>query len=133
METLQPLESRILSFDPGETTGISFILDGDFVWGMVSKPMFFGRNSFLQGLIVMSQPNLVIIEKPPLVPKFPNKDQMTVYNRLEKFFSIAGFKVLTPNPGQWKGLVERTDISCTHIKDAADMAKAIYAQKETTT
>jgi hypothetical protein len=121
--------SRILAIDPGETTGISYIEDGNFVWGMICLPECFDRESFIMGITKMTQPTTIVLEVPPAQTAHYNKDQFRIFETLDRFYRIADFNVIKLNPGQWKGLVERTKIDATHIRDAADMAKLQFAKE----
>lgn len=112
---------RILAFDPGELTGISFIIDGKFIWGMTSTAEPFTSESIFPSLVKMTQPTHIIIESPPDATRFKNEDQIAVYRVTDKWFRIAGLHPKNINPGQWKHLIKRSKISAEHVKDATDI------------
>lgn len=115
--------SRILSIDPGESTGIAFIEDGEFVWGMVAEAKSFDNEIFILSLTTMTKPTTIVLESPPTKTTFYNADQYRIYEQLLRFYQNAGFRTVTMNPGQWKKIMERTLVDSTHIRDAADMGK----------
>jgi hypothetical protein len=121
---------RILSVDPGEMTGISYVEDGKFIWGMTCRPECFDSEDFIMGIVKMTKPTTIVIESPPTRPAFYNQDQSHIFDLLTRVYRIAGFTVEHLNPGQWKHLVERTPIDGTHMRDAADMAKVRYAMEQ---
>jgi c-di-GMP-related signal transduction protein len=128
---MQMNTSRILAFDPGETTGIGYVVDGEFRWGMVCRPECFDHEVFLMNIATMTQPTTIVIEIPPSQTVHYNKDQSRIYERLERFYRVAGWNVISINPGQWKKLIERSKIDATHIRDATDMAKLQYTKELT--
>jgi len=121
--------SRILSIDPGESTGIAYIEDGEFVWGMVAEPKAFDSEIFVLSLTTMTKPTTIVLEAPPTKTTFYNADQYRIYEQLLRFYQNAGFRTVTMNPGRWKGFMERTDIKSTHARDAADMGKFQHFQE----
>lgn len=123
-------KSRILSIDPGEMTGISYVEDGRFVWGMTCRPECFDSEDFIMGIVKMTKPTTIVIESPPTKTAFYNKDQFHIFDLLTRMYRIAGFSVEHLNPGMWKGLVERTKINGDHMRDAADMAKITYQRQQ---
>ncbi len=118
--------SRILAFDPGEDTGIAYIANGEFVWGMLCRPPAFDSEQFIFSLTKMSQPTTIVIESPPNNTLFFNQDQFHIFTTLCKCYRTAGYNVVEMNPGQWKKLIERSKLDATHIRDATDMAKMQY-------
>lgn len=121
--------SRILAIDPGETTGISYVENGNFVWGMVCRPECFDSEDFILGITKMTRPSTIVIEIPPAQTVHPNKDQSRIYETLDRVYRIAGFNVVRMNPGQWKNLIERMKVDATHIRDAADMARVQFGRE----
>jgi len=121
--------SRILAFDPGESTGISYVENGEFVWGMITEAKSFDNKDFLRALILMSQPTTIVLETPPTKTAFYNADQYRIYEQLLKFYQNAGFRTVTMIPGRWKGFIERTKVDSTHARDAADMGKFQHFQE----
>ena len=120
--------SRILAIDPGEQTGISYVQDGHFVWGMVCHSQVFDSEDFIFSLTKITDPTTIVIESPPTSVTHYNKTQYEIYNVLCHKYRIAGFKVVSLNPGLWKKLIVRTKIDATHIRDAADMARFQHAK-----
>lgn len=120
---------RVLSFDPGEITGISYVIDGIMIWAMIAEAHAFQRDSFLQAITSMTDITHVLVELPPTSGKFYNSKQSDIFHRLMRWFTIAGFYTQQISPGQWKNLVKRSDISSTHMRDATDMA-IWYTHKE---
>lgn len=118
--------SRILAFDPGESTGISFVQDGEFVWGMVCRPEAFDKEDFIFALTKMTKPTTIVIESPPNSTLFFNQDQFHIYATLCHCYETAGYNVVKITPGQWKKLIDRTKVDSVDIKDAADMARMQY-------
>jgi len=99
------------------------------MWGMVCNAACFDSEIFIMSLATMTKPSTIVIEIPPAQTVHPNKDQSRIYDTLERFYKIAGFNVVSMNPGQWKGLIERTKVDATHIRDAADMAKMQFGRE----
>lgn len=122
--------SRILAIDPGEMTGISYVEDGRFVWGMTCRPECFDYEDFIMGIVKMTKPTTIVIEQPPTQTHFYNKDQYHIFDLLTRMYRIAGLTVEHLNPGQWKNLVERTVIDGAHMRDAADMARVRYNMEQ---
>lgn len=113
---------RILSIDPGLTTGIA-IVDGESggleaSMTVTRKGLF--RNGFLSHLVAISKPDVVLIEELPV--NFINKDVREIHNHLTSWFRIAGFETHQIKPAQWKRLVQRVEIPGQHARDAATMA-----------
>jgi hypothetical protein len=123
-------KSRILAFDPGESTGIAYLEDGNFIWGMFCHSQTFDAPNFLLHLTGMTNPTTIVLESPPTSPLHYNTDQYRIYETLKRTYTVAGYHVLCINPGQWKGLVPRTKLDGTHIRDAADMALLIYQKQQ---
>ena len=121
--------SRILAIDPGEMTGISYLKDGEFVWGMVCRPEAFDSEPFVMGLIQMTKPTTIVIESPPHQTAHYNKDQYRIFEMLVRKYEIAGHRVVKMNPGLWKNLVAREKIDFSHARDAADMGKVRFSQE----
>jgi hypothetical protein len=113
---------RVLSFDPGHTTGIAcYGEEGEleFATTVESEPM--AARYFLSSLVRMAQPDIVLVEEIPL----QRRDAITTanYYYLTHWFSVAGYDVETILPGQWKGMTKRVEIPGQHARDAATMAK----------
>jgi hypothetical protein len=119
----EPINKRILSFDPGSTTGISYLENGNFRFGLIAVPAMFGSEDFLASLAKICKPTTILIEEPPR-GGFPSKDQTFVVETISRWYSVAGFNVHVIMPAQWKKLVESSGIDAnSHIRDATDMAK----------
>lgn len=122
--------SRILSFDPGFTTGISFLLDGKFIFGMAVDSAVFDRLesqiNLLENLTYMANPTVVVIELPPTRGKFNMERHYEIYNSICKWYGKEGIYIAAINPGQWKKLVKRSQIDSGHIRDATDMATWLW-------
>lgn len=123
-------KSRILSIDPGEMTGISYVEDGRFVWGMTCRPECFDSEDFILGIVKMTRPTTIVIESPPVKTAFYNRDQSHIFDLLTRMYRIAGFSVEHMRPVEWKGLIERSQIDGTHMRDATDMAKIRFKKGE---
>src|SRR5215203_1759441 len=121
--------SKILAIDPGEKTGIAFVVNGEMVWGMVADESAFNSENFIRSLTSMTRPTTIVLEAPPSQTPHHNKAQVKIFELLKGMYEIAGLKVVTMNPGQWKGLVERSKVDSTHIKDACDIAKMQYRRE----
>jgi len=114
--------SRILSLDPGHTVGVAALDDsGELYFSMAVPKDTIYRNGFLNKLVAMAKPDVVLIENLPksMVDVETNK----VWNHFCHWFKIAGFQIVHINPGQWKGLAKRVEIPGQHARDAATMAK----------
>lgn len=120
---------RILAFDPGELTGIAFLKDNEFIWGIVTSKDGFGDNLMLS-LHKMVSPTHVVIETPPTDGKIANSTQMFVFHYVVRWFEAAGISPYKIPPGLWKGIVKTDPISTTHIRDCVGMAKWIYKHEE---
>lgn len=114
---------RILSIDPGHSTGIAvFDEQGDLQFSMTVKKDFIYKNGFLNDLVRMAKPEIVLIED---LPSYKNVDRETerLLVHCLQWFNIAGFSTHPIRPAQWKNLVDRVEIPGQHARDAATMAK----------
>lgn len=113
---------RILSFDPGHQTGVALVDDsGQWLWGMTVDQAGLGVKDFFRGLTMIAKPDVVVIEEPP---HFARDEVSThAYHLIRHWFDVAGYPVVSVNPGQWKGMVARSKISGQHQMDAADIAQ----------
>lgn len=113
---------RILSFDPGHSTGVACIDEtGEWRFGMTVDIQGLEGKDFFRYLTGMARPDVVVVEEPP---KFARDDIMLrAYGLIKQYFTTAGYPVETVNPGQWKGMVTRDKISGAHQNDAAGMGQ----------
>lgn len=120
---------RILSIDPGLTTGIALIDDGLFIFGMLAIEDMIMSTDFFNQLAKMSTPDVVIVEKPPQAARFNTHTHQEIYIRTLRWFRTADYRVVTINPGQWKHLIVRSKADSVHIRDATDMARWFYGKE----
>jgi hypothetical protein len=97
---------------------------------MVVSDKVFLQESFLLGLMKMTRPTMIVIEKPPQAARFNVQRHADLFNYLVKWFTVAGYRVKILIPGQWKGMVKRTSVESSHIRDAADMGKFVISLLE---
>ena len=97
-----PINARILSFDPGVMTGISYLKDGKFQWGIVSSDTALINETFTLALTKMTQPTVVLVEVPPRMGGIFCQEQMDVYHYVKRWYSTAGYRVAEIYPGYWK-------------------------------
>lgn len=109
---------NIIAFDPGETVGIAVLIDGQWVMGMTVPEKELNEVVF-RSLIMIAEPTIVVIEALPT--GVVHQKSHAASQRIKKWFAIAGYSIAEVNPGQWKGMAKRIDISGTHQKDAATM------------
>jgi hypothetical protein len=121
--------TRIISFDPGVSTGICFLEDGNFRWGMVAIPAMFASDSFFRGLVIICKPTCIVVEELP-PGGFPSKDQRYVFESIVRWYGIAGYDVHRILPGYWKSLIEKDNVNTNpHINDAKDMGRWFYQKQ----
>lgn len=112
---------NVLSIDPGITTGIAvYDEDGDLMSITASKDKIL-KNGFLNKLVAISHPNVVIIEDLP--KSNVHQETQELHSYLHQWFRVAGYETVRIKPGQWKGLAKRVEIPGQHARDAATMAK----------
>jgi len=110
---------RVLSIDPGSWTGIAVLTDAVELTMTVQHEKIYG-NGFLNHLVLISKPDVVIIEDYPLGQ--PNLNQVALVNHIESWFKTAGYRVEKIQPVRWKNLIARVEIPGVHARDAATMA-----------
>lgn len=113
---------RILSIDPGFTTGIAILEEDGSLESSITitrKGLF--RNGFFNHLIALAKPDVVVIEELPQNSVSP--EMRDLHGHLANWFRIAGYRVEHVKPAQWKGLVQRVEIPGQHARDAATMGK----------
>lgn len=112
---------RVLSIDPGFTTGIAiYDSEGNLECSMAVTLKGLHRNGFLGHLISVAKPDITLIEAMPT--NNITADMMAIHSHISQWFRIAGYPVETIRPSQWKNLVERVEIPGSHARDAATMA-----------
>lgn len=112
---------RLIAFDPGHITGVA-VFDKDGIWRMgLTVPTVGLTPHFFRHLSGIAQPDVIVIESPPLFSRDPETDN----NRftIEHYFKVAGYQIEYVSPGQWKGMVEKENISGQHQVDAATMGR----------
>lgn len=111
---------RILSIDPGYTTGIAILDEDGAIESSITvthKGLF--RNGFLNHLIAIAKPDVVLIEELP--QNLVSVEMRELHSHISNWFKVAGFRVESIKPAQWKGLVQRVEIPGQHARDAATM------------
>lgn len=112
---------RVVSFDPGHSTGVAvFDEEGIWVMGMTVTTALLQDRMF-QGLVKFARPDAIVVESPPQFSRDPETD--TNYHFIVQWFKGAGYPVYEVNPGQWKGMVQTEKISGQHQVDAASMGR----------
>lgn len=112
---------KILSIDPGETTGIAAFENDELTFAMTVSCEKLLSNGFLNKLISISSPDTVLIEGVPLIRSDPK--QLILVAELRRWFKVAGYEVELIQPSQWKSFAERAKIPGQHARDAATMGK----------
>lgn len=121
--------TRILSLDPGHTTGIAILdEDGNLEVAMTVTKDAVYKNGFLNRLVNLSRPDVVLVEDVP--NRMVDKTTEQLWFHFTHWFKTAGFEIVDINPSQWKGLVERVEIPGQHARDAATMAKWYVRNQE---
>lgn len=112
---------RILSIDPGFTTGIAlYDNDEELEWSMAVMRKGLHRNGFLSHLVNIARPDIVLIEALPT--NNVSSDMAAIHSHISQWFKIAGYRVEHIRPVEWKNLVTRVEIPGQHARDAATMA-----------
>lgn len=113
--------SRILSLDPGLTTGIAISTeDGVEVTMTVGKTKLLA-NGFFNHLVLMAKPDFVLVETVP--DRSPDLTQFALVQHVYNWFKTAGYVTHLIRPVEWKNFVERVEINGSHARDAATMAR----------
>jgi predicted RNase H-like nuclease (RuvC/YqgF family) len=113
--------SRILSIDPGITTGIAiYDEEGSLEASITATADKIYKNGFLNKLVALSHPNVVIVESLP--KNNVHEETNRLFQYLRQWFEVAGYDLRVIKPAQWKGLVKRVEIPGQHARDAATMA-----------
>lgn len=118
---------RILSIDPGYTTGIA-IYDGELEASLTVTRKGLFLNGFLSNLVAIAKPDVVLIEALP--QNLVSSEMQKIHAYLTNWFEIAGYKPQSIKPSQWKNLTQRVEIPGVHARDAATMARWWYNQNQ---
>lgn len=119
---------RVLSIDPGFTTGIAiYDAEGNLECSMAVTLKGLFRSGFFNHLVSISKPDMTLIEALPMNNVTP--EMMAIHSHITQWFKIAGYATEMIKPSQWKGLAERIEIPGSHARDAATMASWWLAQK----
>lgn len=114
---------RILSIDPGHTTGIAIFEDNILQLTMtVPFEGAYTNREFFKCLYMLAMPDIVLVEDLPTT----NVDGRTIeiaYAYTNWFKIVGNCEIVRIKPGQWKGLVARVEIPGQHARDAATMAQ----------
>lgn len=114
--------SRVLSVDPGITTGIAiYDAEGQLELSMTATKDKIMKNGFMNKLVALSHPNVVLVEELP--KNNVHQETSDLYGYVTSWFKIAGYNLVTIKPSQWKGLTKRVEIPGQHARDAATMAR----------
>lgn len=112
---------RVLSIDPGFTTGIAIFNDSselECAMSVTLKGLY--RGGFFNHLVSISRPDITLIEALPTQHIAP--EMLEIHGRILQWFTIAGYPTEQIRPAQWKKLVARVEIPGQHARDAATMA-----------
>lgn len=114
--------SRILSIDPGITTGIAIYDEHGVLEASItaSKDKIMS-NGFLNKLVAISHPSVVILESLPR--NNIHQETAELHSHLSRWFRVAGYEIAHIKPSQWKGLAKRVEIPGQHARDAATMGR----------
>lgn len=113
---------RVLSIDPGYTTGIAvYGSDSELEASMAVTRRGLFKNGFLNHLVSIAKPDVVLIEALP--QNLVSSEMQKIHGYITTWFTVAGMTPISIRPSQWKGLVERVEIPGVHARDAATMAK----------
>lgn len=119
---------RVLSIDPGMTTGIAvYDEDGNLECSMAVTLKGLHRNGLFGYLVSQAKPDITLIEALPINNVTP--EIRMIHSHITQWFKIAGYPVELIRPSQWKGLAKRVEIPGQHARDAATMAAWWLAQK----
>lgn len=111
---------RILSLDPGLTTGVAIYVDGELESSMTVTFKGIYRGGFLNILVSLAKPDVVLIEDVP--QQMAHREVAELHAFLMRWFQVAAYDVRSVKPAQWKKLVKRVEIPGQHARDAATMA-----------
>jgi hypothetical protein len=118
---------RVLSVDPGHSTGIAVFVRGEYVLSLNISDSAWNDPDLLTGLVRLVKPDVVLLEGIPT--KQVDEKTAARFYELERWFTVVGYKVHVIQPSEWKGLTKRVEIPGQHARDAATMA-AWWIEKE---
>lgn len=114
---------RILSFDPGYTTGIAIYGDDEKepfdAFLTVTRTGLF-RKGFLNHIISLAKPDVVLVEALPT--NLVNSEMLRIHSYITHWFVTAGYSVEIIKPSEWKKWAARVEVPGQHARDAATMA-----------
>jgi hypothetical protein len=119
---------RVLSIDPGHTTGIAcYSGHNGLEWSMSVNSDTWNGITFLIKLASLSKADRILVEGLPT--KYVDDKTAAVFNSVKYGFEVANYPIVVVPPAAWKRLVKRVEIPGQHARDAATMAKW-YIMKE---
>lgn len=112
---------RVLSIDPGLTTGIAIYDENGKLEAAVtaSKDTIY-VDGWLNKLVALAQPEVVLIEAIP-ISQLVEIDMIDLYAYLKEWLKRTDLEIEIITPSQWKKLIERVEIPGQHARDAATM------------
>lgn len=112
---------RVLSVDPGHSTGIAvFDAKGEYEFSLHVSESAWNGGMFLTNLVALARPDVVLLEGIP--HKQVDEKTAARFHDLKRRFELMGLPTWVILPGQWKGLTRGPEIPSQHAKDAARMA-----------
>lgn len=113
---------RVLSIDPGITTGISIYNDdGELECSLTVTAKGLQRSGFFNQIVSFAKQDITLIEALPTNHVTP--EMLAIHSYIKQWFVIASYPIEEIKPAQWKGLAARVEIPGQHARDAATMAK----------
>ena len=113
---------RVLSIDPGHSTGVAVFNEaGEYELSINISDGAWNNGYLLNQLVALARPEIVLIEGIP--SKVVDEKTAARFYNLERWFTVAGYKVYVVKPSEWKGLVQKSDIPSQHARDAARMGQ----------
>lgn len=115
---------RILSIDPGHTTGIAvYDKDGQLEFSMAAPAKTIQIAGFFLDLVGFCRPEIILIEDLP--KNYVDALTQQVWSHIAARVTVLKpkVKIVQIKPAQWKGFAERVEIPGQHARDAATMAK----------
>lgn len=115
--------NRILSIDPGHTTGIAvYDENGVLELSMAIPAATIRKGGAFLSLIEFTVPKIALVEALPV--NYVDNVTNEIWNRIVGTLQLykPKLQVITIKPSQWKRFVERVEIPGQHARDAATMA-----------